>query len=373
MPLCDQAAGPKPAQAAPSHGRLARWGVALGSLCMTFVCAEIALRAIGCRPRTATVLSTYVQPDRALGWIGRPNAACRFVTSSFDVEITHGPDGFRTCPLGPPAGDSSTEVVWCLGDSCVWGWGVPDGQTFVDELNRRCGPRRVFRNLGISAFNTVQEYLLLRAMLEQEAVPPVQVLLTFCDNDLDDNLSPWQPHLVPQDELFLIGDPLPTYWGRRWTSWLKRHSLAFNYLDFYLAQVKNRINERNMPAESPGPLATVAEQNARQEPPWTDSLAWRALHHGYRLIRELCDAREIRFSVVWQGEQPAPPQLVAVTSDLSIPLLDLSGSMREQRDAAHFEDSIRFPRDGHYTQRGHELVARAIEAQLFAPALARRP
>jgi hypothetical protein len=373
MPLAEQA--PPKAVCTPERpGRLARWALAAGSLCLTFAAAEIAMRAGGCQPRTATVLSTYFQPDAVLGWRGRPGAVCRFVTSSFDVEITHGPDGFRACPGGKPARDADTaaEIVWCLGDSYVWGWGVADGETFVDVLNRDSAPGRAFRNLGVSGFGTVQEYLLLGEMLAKEPAPD-QVLLVFCENDLADNVEKGRPRFVWEEDRFVIeGAPAPS-WMRQCGSWLKRHSLAFNYLNFYYTAAKNLLaTSLETRGPSRGEPTTEGAGCPRQAQSWTDSLQWRALHHAYRRMRDLCELHHVRLSVVWQSEEPAPPRLAAVTEDLSIRLLDLSGPLRKQREAAHFDGPLRFRFEEHYTARGHAMVAKAIESQLSAPAVARR-
>jgi hypothetical protein len=374
MPLANQIGGPQPAVASRKSVRLARCGLVLASLGLTFATAEIVLRATGCQPRTSTVLSTFFQPHAELGWTGRPNAACQFVTSSFDVKITHGPDGFRTCPGAALEGEPqpASEVVWCLGDSYVWGWGVPDGETFVDQLNRRNARRRVFRNLGVSGFNSVQEYLLLRDMLAKEPAPD-HVLLTFCENDLADNLADDHPRFSVDGDRFEIEAPRGLSYARQFGSWLKRHSLAFNYLDFYIARARNRLHGGSTAAGTSRPdPAALAALELQDAPPWTESVSWRALHHAYGLIQAMCAERQIQFSVVWQSEMPAPRQLARVMDDLSIPLLDLSGSLGEQRQVGQIEGPLLFPWDGHYTPRGHAMVAKAIESHLSAPAVAQQ-
>jgi hypothetical protein len=162
-----------------------------GSLALTFAVLEAGLRCAGFKPQTATVLSTYFQWDAQAGWRGRPNAQCRFTTTNFDVQISHGPNGFRRCGYdGPLAADASSphRVVWCVGDSMTWGWGVDDGKTFVDCLNRQSADGTRYRNLGHPGFSPIQEYLLLKELFDA-GYSPAQVLILFCINDLKDNVD----------------------------------------------------------------------------------------------------------------------------------------------------------------------------------------
>jgi len=352
--------------------RVAKLVLLASSLCMTFASMELALRLLGCQPRTATVLSTYFEYDPATGWAGRSDAAARFVTSSFDVEITHGPDGFRSSAVdGERTTDAGDKVVWCLGDSCVWGWGVADGQTFVDVLNRHPDDEQVFRNLGITGFGTLQEYLLLEQLLANES-PPDQVLVTFCENDLADNLdTSGRPHLVRDNDAFEIVPARPPSTARLITTWFKRNSLACNYLTFYAASAKNALFTRrdkswrqreNQVAAVAGPAATSARE----------SLQWQALDHCYGLLQDLCRRHGIELAIVWQFEDPLAPGLAEIAERRSLRVIDLSSELHRQREISNFAGSLQFEWDPHYHSKGHEMVGQALADHLEAPEIASR-
>jgi len=169
----------------------AKLALLFGSVAAMFLIAELSLRAIGAKPMSATALSTYFHFDDGTGWAGRPNAESQFATTNFDVHIKHDADGLRCCGLRSSIKDDAhreEEVVWCLGDSGTWGWGVEDGATYVDRLNQMSKEDRIFRNLGHSAFSSVQQYLQLKGFFEKGYKPDL-VMILFCSNDLDENVD----------------------------------------------------------------------------------------------------------------------------------------------------------------------------------------
>ena len=129
----------------------AKLSLMCGSLLVTFLLVEAGMRLAGAKPQTATVLSTYFEFNELTGWRGKPNAASQFTTTNFDVFITHDADGYRRCGYDQPiATDAASphRVVWVLGDSGTWGWGVNDGKTYVDLLNKMSTDGTRYRNLG---------------------------------------------------------------------------------------------------------------------------------------------------------------------------------------------------------------------------------
>ena len=358
---------------------MGRVGLVVGSLVVMFLAVEGALRLFGVEPITATALSSYFQYDAETGWRGRPEVAMQFSTLAFSGYTSHGSDGFRRISRSV---QGSPTVVWCVGDSGTWGWGVSDGQTYVDRLNERCGDGIVFRNLGICGYSTVQQYLLLREMLEgQEHPGPDVVLLLFCSNDLPENLDsedqdPPRPYyLVQGDHVEMVNYPTPR---RRvlksLKTWFRQNSLAFNYLHFYITVAKRGMKDRMAGA-------SVLEVSAGPED------QWRALEHGYTMIRDLCQRHGVTFvpvflppAVLRQGHDAQP--LVDAYDDalrerfglmaeaVGVSVIDISKQVR-----AHFAsdpaqaERLAFVGDPHFNARGHELIGQAIweEIQSFLP------
>jgi hypothetical protein len=254
-------------------------------------------------------------------------------------------------------------VVWCLGDSCVWGWGVADGQTFVDVLNRNPNDKRVFRNLGVTGFGTLQEFLLLEKLLASES-PPDQVLVTFCGNDLADNLDKsGRPHLARDNDSFVIVPGRPPATARLISTWFTRNSLACNYLNFCAASAKNALFARR--DRSGQPRETEAANSPIQ------SLQWQALDHCYGLMQDLCRRHGIELAIVWQFEDPLAPGLAGIAQRRSLRVIDLSSDLHRQREVSNFAGPLQFKWDPHYTSKGHELVGQALADRLDALDIAR--
>ena len=266
------------------------------------------------------------------------------------------------------AGD---EVVWCLGDSCVWGWGVADGQTFVDVLNRKRDDKRVFRNLGVTGYGTLQEYLLLEKLLASES-PPSQVLVTFCGNDLDRQPRRARP-ASPATRRRRICDcsRRAAVGGPAISVWLTRHSLACNYLNFYLISAKTALGARHVNSRQAGENEAAAVP-ATGEDLSNESLQWQALEHCYGLMQDLCRRHGIEFSIVWQFETPVARPLAELAQRHSLRVIDLSPEIRQQRDISNFTGSLQFERDPHYNSMGHEMVGHGLADRLDAIEIAQR-
>lgn len=110
----------------------------------------------------------------------------------------------RTDARGLRLPDPATEAqrrpgdrtVIALGDSLTFGWGVPEGQTFADQLERllaqQCpghgGPRSTVLNAGIGNSNTSMETARYRTLLRQ--LHPKWLILGYFINDAEPDPVP---------------------------------------------------------------------------------------------------------------------------------------------------------------------------------------
>jgi hypothetical protein len=361
-------------------GRWRQLALVVVSITVALVGLELALRAMGVQPQTATVLKSFFQRDPNTGWIGRPNVACRFRTANFDVTVTHDAEGFRTCDAGRPDAHHRappTEVVWCVGDSGTWGWGVPDGKTYVDVLNRQSNDGTVYRNLGVPGFSSVQEYLLLKQKFER-GQKPTQVVILFCENDLEDNLNPHnhppRPYLaLAAGRAELKNWPVPGSFGWEATAWLKNHSRAYNYIDFCFASIKKSWRDRALRQEDDQEEARAkVKLNRREE----QCLGLKA---AYGRIKQLCDANQVRLAVATEYGAAEYGRLGKfhkdlvdqVCGELSIPLLDLSAPWNQHFASAQQPAPLHFKTDPHYSVTGHRLLAQGISGDLPRATMAR--
>jgi lysophospholipase L1-like esterase len=335
---------------------LKRIALVLGTLLLFFLAVEGILRVVGARPKTATVLSSFFEYSPTCGWVGQPGVDRRFITASFDVTVTHDSDGFRTCGLKHGiAGDAhyDGEVVWILGDSFAWGWGVSDADTVAGVLNRSGDGKRVYRSLGVPGYSSVQQYLLLKDRLEA-GQRPTRVVVHFVSNDPLENLRiegqrPPRPFLdIENGEAKLRCYPVPTSsWSL--SVWLKQHLLAYNYLHFYLTSAKRVLR--------PG---KVFDGEPTAPDPTPEQLV--GLRDAYGRMRDLCAEHDVWFAVA--TEQPLwKPILGPLCEALGVPLLDLSGPF-----AGVDRRSYNLKGDHHYNEEGNRLLAEAIRAALAARA-----
>lgn len=340
---------------------VARTLLILGGLGFVFAALEVALRVVDVRVPTATILSSFFEYDRATGWRGRPLASHRFATSEFDTQVAHDRDGWRRVPAleSPSSDDEPRRVVWCVGDSMVWGWGVNDGETLVDRLNDAAGPSVRFQNRGIPGYSSIQEYLMLRERFASGERPD-QVILFFCVNDWSGNLfdskaDPPQPGAeCVGGEWSIAGSPVPTSW--RWSarSWLLRNSHAFGFLNYHYKRITH--GQRKL------------EQTRREQhelaPPTADQQ--QALRFAYRQIQRLCD--EHRVELVVATSVQAHPELDVICADLGIATLDLRRALDTPSAS---ESTLTFAHDPHWTVAGHVAIAQTVIEQLSAQESAR--
>ena len=373
----DQASAPPARKPAPLKFKLA---LLFGSLLFCFLALEVALRVGGAKPQTATVLSSYFEFDSATGWIGRPDAVAQFTTTNFDVHISHDQTGLRHSGLDWPLSEDqqhAEEVVWCLGDSGTWGWGVDDGNTYVDHLNQLSDGRRVYRNLGMAGFSSVQQSLLLEQMLAKGHKPD-RVMVLFCGNDVWENLD--AENQDPPRAYFSVVDGkaeiqnLPVPPSRSWNvrAWFKKNSLAYNYLYFYAKSAQRGLKERRNAQESDDyPTSQdryaekIAKVNAMAQSNLdeTDSSHPQqiALRAAYGKMKMLCDEHEVEFVVA--SEVPRK-NLARICASVGVPLLDISAPWHEHFASSDEPEQTNFATDPHYNELGHQLLATGIHEQL---------
>ena len=110
--------------------------------------------------------------DGELGWFPVPNQERGF-NRSRPILAKHNSQGFRD--LEPV--DDERPMLLFVGDSFVWGFDVNDSERFVSLLRSELKGWNV-RNIGVSAYGTDQELMLLKKVGRQMA--PEHVFLVYC-------------------------------------------------------------------------------------------------------------------------------------------------------------------------------------------------
>jgi hypothetical protein len=202
-------------------------------LLVTLAAAEIILRVIDLRYLRMDESGTqpvYAHDDE-LGWFPIPNSAQTY-TGSRTVQVRHNSLGLRDVELET----TDKPTIAFLGDSFVWGYDAEQGERFTDLLRGMMPDYRI-ANLGVNAYGTDQEFLVLRRLWDR-VTPSVVVLMVCVDNDRIENSTnlrydgPYKPYFSLADETF-GGQPVPwsrhLYFGHYWIarhSWVVRVAIS---------------------------------------------------------------------------------------------------------------------------------------------------
>ena len=135
-----------------------------------------------------------------------------------------------------------------LGDSIVWGFGVSDGDSLVDHLERALPAAEVV-NLGVAGYGTGQELMLLR----EEGLryqPDLVVLVFTIANDVEDSYFPDSALAYPANLFFLDDGELQV--DRFEMTPLQRLALWLNHNSYLVSWiVKGRSSPDTDPRSDP--------------------------------------------------------------------------------------------------------------------------
>lgn len=178
----------------PSRSRGLLFGaVAVGGVLLLLLpVAEIVVRIV--RPQTlpsqqvlqGAVLKGMYVPDESAGYRLAPNFAGRLEKAGIVTEFSTNSLGMR----GQEPGATTAARILVLGDSYVFGWGVAQGEEWIEvverELNAQLGERSVEGwNGGVNGYGTIGALAQLRRIGPE--LRPDLVLLGFFANDFTDN------------------------------------------------------------------------------------------------------------------------------------------------------------------------------------------
>ena len=177
---------------------MSRRGRALANAALTAVSiavglalAEGALRLFFPQPlveryRTADAGGPLTRRDPELGWTLKPDVQGLAGGSAWETSLTTNAEGFRDGPH-PATKAPGVFRVAVLGDSFVFGSGVPQDAILTRRLAARLGPGFEIVNLGVPGYGTDQELLTLKRW--GRTLAPDLVLAGFFWNDVMENAS----------------------------------------------------------------------------------------------------------------------------------------------------------------------------------------
>jgi hypothetical protein len=341
-----------------------------------FAVFETALRLWG-HSEASPAFQTLFMPDPVLGYRLRPNARTRFVTAEFDTQIAVNAQGVRDdADIGPKPANERRVVV--IGDSLVLSVQVDRQQTFCklleDALNRGArGVRYRVINAGVQGYGPVEELLFFRHVAR--AFEPDLVIHTiFVGNDAEEAVTseprlhrePGRDQQVPN-----VLETGPSVLRR-----LARRSMVLQVARLRAVAVTDRLPRFGAPPEPPlqsyaaNPAPRIAE-GLRISRDCVQAVAAEAGAGGARTMVMLMPARfqvddadygRLREAVRGAGGEllrdAATARFDEALRPLSLPQFDALQPLR----AALPGPDVFFQQTVHLTPRGHEVVARALEA-----------
>ncbi|MBI4514435.1 MAG: SGNH/GDSL hydrolase family protein [Deltaproteobacteria bacterium] len=346
-----------------------RVGKLLFGVAVSLIVGEVSLYWL--TPMEEFLPKDIVTKDAELGFRMVPNYVGTMVVKEnatpFSLPLLTNSWGLRDREYGErPAGGMR---VYVIGDSMIFGYGVPVEQTFTrfleKSLQQQLGRPIEAVNGGVPGYGTGEEL----GFFERTAdtVKPDVVLLAFnVFNDVDENINfTAAAHKASR---------LPS-WLDEVRLWLRQRSQLYLLVRRYKAAARTerilQVHRVEPPARIVKGLATTEDLLAR--------FAQAAASRGVRFAVVLIPNYRQVFPTVWaqmvakQGQAAAafdPQQpnarLTAALHARGIPVIDLLPVLR-----AHVDDALYY--SVHWKAPGHELVAKTVAdfmlgSGLLAPA-----
>ena len=369
---------------------LARF-IALGlSVALALVAIEILVRATG-RDRPQ-----LWRPDPKLGWRHVPDARMHW-TDEGDGHVTINSLGFRDVERRLTKNADVIRIA-VLGDSTTEAVQVDIEQTFCQLLEQRLrqrGVRSEVMNFGVSGYGPLQSYLLYTEDVRRFA-PDLVLLATFTDNDVADvrrslassqRGAPFLKDAAAEGEFdidYSAAVSATESYGREPVHTIRRVSALYRMLSAgRQASLGRSASQAGLEATQQVPRRFLLyEEPLGAE--WEH--AWRTFERVVTRLADTVAQDDVRFAIVSMpaGQVVYPDvwaQLVKEYPAMSTRRWDVLSAEHRLRAiaAAHHIELIEpldafvretsgpplfFDRIGHLTPRGHEVMARALEAAL---------
>lgn len=334
------------------------------------------------------------QADGTLGYVHRPEWETVHATDEFEVTVRTNALGLRGAPVSVAKAPGSYRVL-VLGDSFAFGFGVEDAEAFPAALARALPAPPGFDgvevwNAGVAGWSADQYGLFLAT--RGLAWRPDLVLLAETENDpadlawnrleldarrLPTRVEPTRRMIDQSGRMrYLEGGPLAlpdlSFPGQ---GWLADHTQLYHWLRFRLAKLwiarAVRGEERRLRAEAgpppEGPIEAMAP-GAIQRGLWSGR-AFQLRYHRYLVaaMRAACAEAGVDFATLlvnFRAGQATPESAAALRADCAgDPRCVTSESLLAGRP----ESEVFYAEDGHWTPRGHALVAEGLARWLSGP------
>lgn len=379
--------------------------VALGSLVMTLLLAEVAVRLFAAHPYGSEgELTGMYSNDGQRSFRLTPGFRGQMTVEDRSLPIELNGLGMRSPELQPRR---PTELrVLCLGDSFVFGYGVRGEEAFPsvlrDQLTDRLEREVVTGNAGVPGHGTVDMTGIL-AYQRHAFDADVVVASIYLGNDFEDDFV--LTKIMVQGH-FMVGQPqMPGEWARMFqTTWrgrlAMRSRLALYIEQWLLGNAPSLALQPTPTAEEltafagfPPPAQRLAGlfMDARDEELFRDQATGLAgiprilarVQESLTRIRELAGDSPVVVLIfptsyhvdelLWQsrledlGLDPSDfriglvqQRLGALVAELGLPVLDFTPVIRAMPDP----QSVFLPVNKHFNAMGHQMVAEHLAVEI---------
>lgn len=351
----------------------------------TFIFLDIVLRLFvlwGLIPYqhypTLAGTPTYLDDiDTVVGVWHYPNASLRHVTVDFDVTYRSNSYGAQDIERSKKS-DASRRVV-VLGDSYVEGFGVSRESRFTELLEKRTGIEHL--NFGCSGcFGSIQEWLLYDNLASTFDHTDIFVFMLpfndFGDNDPKDfPAKRYRPYLRKTDTGFEVYYPVTfeqrqrvfRNWGVIIKNTIDNHWYLANLLRWMTRQAKQKIQPQNKES-----VAVVNRYDRFRD------IDLERLLFTYEQIVKKAGSRRVTFFTIpskedyyWAKKNGYNFRLVQQLNEFAkrfpnaqyIDLLPLF--LAHARDHKLDFDDYNHAHDGHWSAKGHTVVAEMIYQAIY--------
>ena len=320
--------------------------------------------------------------DARLGWTLTPNWQGRHQHHDFDVRYTINKYGYRgQFPNDLQHKDRIRIAI--IGDSFSFGLGVNDDDTFTTQLNRQQS-HIAFLDFSVPGYSTDQQLLLMESRLDRFQADEY-ILMIYLANDILDIMLPYplqteqaKPYFSLDDDRQLVLKNVPT---PRDAKPAKLRSMSLNNVifgdslkDIESASFLNRsqIVQRLIPSKAKADretVFTILDERLRDQKrlmkTLMEKLKIQTSNRERRLRIGLLSGRSFilnpaSYSAYFQDYVRL--FLVELGKELGIPVIDVANEMRV-KNLAH-SDQWFHPNEGHFSAKGHDVVAEILRDAL---------